>query len=67
MKIIKIRSPLNTQINNTKVNQIQEFKYLGSIFTEKARVNTEIETIISEQLTQAGAIAMSEGDRYITS
>lgn len=59
MKIIKIRSPLNTQINNTKVNQIQEFKYLGSIFTEKARVNTEIETIISEQLTQAGAIAMS--------
>lgn len=59
MKIIKIRSPLNTQINNTKVNQIQEFKYLGNIFTEKARVNTEIETIISEQLTQAGAIAMS--------
>lgn len=59
MKIMKIRSSLNTQINNTKVNQIQEFKYLGNIFTEKARVNTEIETIISEQLTQAGAIAMS--------
>jgi len=31
-------------VNNTKLKQVSEFKYLGSIFTEDGRIEREIET-----------------------
>jgi hypothetical protein len=44
MRISKSPSPLNIHIGNTKVKQVTEFKYLGSIFTESGRLDREIET-----------------------
>uniref|UniRef100_A0A0B7BUU7 Uncharacterized protein n=1 Tax=Arion vulgaris TaxID=1028688 RepID=A0A0B7BUU7_9EUPU len=32
------------QIDNTRVKQVSEFKYLGSIFTEDGKLDREIET-----------------------
>ena len=44
MKISRTSSKLNIQVNNTLIKQVQEFKYLGSIFTEDGRPESEIET-----------------------
>ena len=43
MKISRTRSPLNISINSEKLNQVQEFKYLGSTFTEDGSIDREIE------------------------
>ena len=37
-------SDLNIDINGAKLQQVKEFKYLGSIFTEDGRLEREIET-----------------------
>ena len=44
MKISRTPSQANIQIDNTRVKQISEFKYLGSIFTEDGKLDREIET-----------------------
>ena len=44
MKISKTPSPLEITIDNNELKQVQEFKYLGSIFTQDGRMDREIET-----------------------
>ena len=44
MKISKSATPMDITIDNTKVKQAKEFKYLGSIFSEDGRLDREIET-----------------------
>ena len=42
--VSRIRSQLNIIVNGAQVKQVEEFKYLGSIFTEDGRVNIFIES-----------------------
>ena len=48
MTIGKKHSNLNIKINDTKIKQVQEFKYLGSIFTEDGRLDKEIEARVQK-------------------
>ena len=44
MKISRPPGQLNVPVNGTKLKQVPEFKYLGSIFTEDGKLDREIET-----------------------
>ena len=48
MKISRNPGPLRIHINNNSLRQVQEFKYLGSTFTEDGRLNREIETRVQK-------------------
>ena len=42
---------LNTEIKGQSLNQVKEFKYLGSMFTEDGKTDREIEARIHEANT----------------
>ena len=44
MTVSRTPAELNIQINGTPLKQADEFKYLGSIFTEAGTLDREIET-----------------------
>ena len=44
MTISRTTGQLNIHVNNVKIQQTPEFKYLGSIFTEDGKMDREIET-----------------------
>jgi hypothetical protein len=48
MTISREQKEINLQINNQKLKQVQEFKYLGSIFSADGRFDREIETRIQQ-------------------
>jgi len=48
MTISREQKEINLQINNQKLKQVQEFKYLGSIFTADESFDREIETRIQQ-------------------
>ena len=48
MKVSRNPGPLRIHINNNSLRQVQEFKYLGSTFTEDGRLNREIETRVQK-------------------
>ena len=39
---------LDIHVNGTKINQVKEFKYLGSIFTEDRKLDREIEARVQK-------------------
>ena len=53
---------LTIQINRTKIEQVQEFKYLGSIMTENGSCDKEIKTRIA-----LGKLAFKERQQLLTS
>ena len=48
MNIGRKHNTLNININGSTIEQVQEFKYLGSIFTEDGRLDREIETRVQK-------------------
>ena len=48
MKVSRNPGPLKIHINDESLKQVQEFKYLGSTFTEDGRLNKEIETRVQK-------------------
>ena len=51
MKISKTPGPLNITVDNNKMKQVEEFKYLGSIFTQDGKIDREIEARIKKANT----------------
>ena len=48
MNIGRKHNKLDIHVNGTTINQVKEFKYLGSIFTEDGRLDREIEARVQK-------------------